>query len=258
MAKNKQGARAVADLSAGEVMARVEIAVAPERVWRALTTEELTKWWGAPGERYRTTRFTMEPKVGGAWRTDGVGSDGAPFFVEGEVLTFEPPQKLAYTWRYSWGGDAPATRIVYTLDAIPTGTRVTVRHSGFVGQPAACDDHAQGWEGVLDWLAAYVAPSQPPRHFLCRLIPPRATFMADITEDERAVMAAHATYWQKLLAEGTALAFGPVADPTGGWGLGIVRAPDEAALAQLTSADPAITSGRGFRTEALPIVQLVY
>ena len=42
-------ARAVADLGEGVVMARVEIGAAPDRVFRALTTDELTKWWGADG-----------------------------------------------------------------------------------------------------------------------------------------------------------------------------------------------------------------
>jgi hypothetical protein len=57
--------------------------------------------------------------------------------------------------------------------------------------------------------------------FFCRLIPPRASFMVDMTPAEREVMQQHAAYWRVLLAEGKAIAFGPVADPKGAWGLGM-------------------------------------
>ena len=63
-----RSAQSVADLTDGIVMARVEIAAAPDRVFRALTTDELTKWWGADGQ-YRTTNFAIDPRPGGKWRS---------------------------------------------------------------------------------------------------------------------------------------------------------------------------------------------
>ena len=35
------------------------------------------------------------------------------------------------------------------------------------------------------WLDAFAAPAVEPRYFLCRLIPPRPTFTADMTDAER-------------------------------------------------------------------------
>src|SRR5262249_40221654 len=67
--QRKAAARAVADTGDGVVLARVEIAVPPARVFAALTTDELTKWWGS-AEMYRTTKFTIDLRPGGAWRTD--------------------------------------------------------------------------------------------------------------------------------------------------------------------------------------------
>ncbi|HSN25905.1 MAG TPA: SRPBCC domain-containing protein, partial [Kofleriaceae bacterium] len=125
----KTKATSVADVTEGIVLARVEIAVPPERVFKALTTEELTAWWGAD-DMYRTTKFTIDLRPGGAWRTEGRGADGSDFHVEGEVLEVDPPRRLVQTWKPSWEPGA-ATTIVYTLDAIEGGTRVTVRHSGF-------------------------------------------------------------------------------------------------------------------------------
>ena len=80
-------------------------------------------------------------------------------------------------------------------------------------------------------------------HYLYKLVPPRPTFAADMTEAEAAVMAQHATYWTALLAEGRVVAFGPVLDPAGVWGAAIVEADDEAAVRTLGIGDPAIGSG---------------
>ena len=53
-------------------------------------------------------------------------------------------------------------------------------------------------------------------------------------------MAKHAAYCRGLLASGQAVVFGPVADPAGVWGLGVVKAADEAAALAMTDADPVI------------------
>jgi uncharacterized protein YciI len=95
------------------------------------------------------------------------------------------------------------------------------------------------------------------RFFLCRLIPPRADFAATMSVEERAMMQAHAGYWAAEMAEGNVLLFGPVADPSGDWGVGIVRAPDEAAVHRMEAGDPAVRSGFGFRYEVLPMPVIV-
>jgi hypothetical protein len=64
MSTAKSSARSVADLSEGTIVACVDIAAPPERVFRALTTEEVTNWWGS-AEMYRTTRFEIDLRVVG-------------------------------------------------------------------------------------------------------------------------------------------------------------------------------------------------
>ncbi|WP_246461160.1 YciI family protein [Mesorhizobium sangaii] len=59
------------------------------------------------------------------------------------------------------------------------------------------------------------------------------------------------------MGEGGVILFGPVADPAGPWGLGIVCADDEAAVGALTEADPTVRSGLGFRYEILPMMTAV-
>jgi uncharacterized protein YndB with AHSA1/START domain len=256
MTQRKQAARAVADITEGVVLATVDIDVPPERVFKALTTSELTKWWGS-AELYRTTKFEIDLKPGGRWRTEGVGADGSPFHVEGEVLEVDAPHRLVQTWKQSWDA-GPATTITYTLAAIPTGTRVTVRHTGFVGRAQSCEGHSNGWARVLDWLGGHLAAAPADvRHFFVRLISPRPTFMQDMTPDERAIMQEHGMYWRGKLAEGVAVAFGPVVDPKGPWGLGLINARDEAEVRAFEAADPAKTK-LGMHYEILPMFTLVH
>ena len=90
-------------------------------------------------------------------------------------------------------------------------------------------------------------------YFAYRLVPPRASFAADMSEAEAAVMGEHAGYWQKLLERGTAVVFGPVADPAGTWGLAVVEAESEDAVRALAEGDPAVRSGVAtFEVHAMP------
>jgi uncharacterized protein YndB with AHSA1/START domain len=245
-------AHAIADVTEGIVLARVEIGVPPERVFRAISTEELAKWWGS-AELYRTTQHTVDLRPGGAYRSDGIGADGTPFHVSGKILEVDPPKRLVQTWQPSWES-GPSSTVTWTLEAIPTGTRLTLRHSGFT-DPASCESHAQGWERVLGWLVGSIAPARA--YFMSRLLPPRPSFMIDMTADERAIMGAHAQYWRGKLAEGKALAFGPVGGPHGGFGLGLFAAPDEPALLAMQADDPAIKADVGFSYENSPMPTLV-
>jgi uncharacterized protein YndB with AHSA1/START domain len=145
--------RAVADISEGLILATVEIAAPPERVFRALASEELVKWWGS-ADTYRTTKWTGELRVGGAWRTEGIGADGKPFSVGGEFVEIDAPRKLVQTWRPDWDG-GNVTTLTYRLEPIPSGTRLTLRHVGFTGRPDSCQGHAEGWERVFGWLQGY-------------------------------------------------------------------------------------------------------
>jgi len=85
--------------------------------------------------------------------------------------------------------------------------------------------------------------------------------MLDMTEREGAMMREHVAYWTGLLADGVAVAFGPVADPQrglgGGFGIGIVELDDPAALTSIEAGDPAIRSGFGFRYDVLPMPQAI-
>ena len=96
-----------------------------------------------------------------------------------------------------------------------------------------------------------------PLYFLCRLIPPRKDFMTTMTPAERGVTQAHVGYWSSKVATGNALAFGPVADPKGGYGIGSIKVNEAAEMDELRAADPAIEAGIGFSYDVLPMPRLV-
>lgn len=150
-----KSARAVADVSNGILLAAVEIAAPPERVFRALTSEDITRWWGSD-DMYHVTKWTGDVRPGGTWVSEGVGRDGTPFSVRGEFLELDPPHEIVQTWRAAWDGDH-VTTITYRLEPIPGGTRVTIRHEGFADRAESCRGHSHGWERVLTWLQNYLA-----------------------------------------------------------------------------------------------------
>ncbi|MBC3189844.1 hypothetical protein H7X46_02040 [Pseudonocardia sp. C8] len=81
--------------------------------------------------------------------------------------------------------------------------------------------------------------------FAYTLTPPRPTFATDMTEHEASVMAEHAGYWTTLRDQGTAVAFGPVLDPAGHWGLAVVEAGSDAEIDRIRAGDPAVVAGIG-------------
>jgi len=146
-------ARAVADLAEGLVLANVEIAASPERVFQALVSKEVCKWWVRPGV-FDTREFTGDVRPGGRWRASGVGR-GNPYTLEGEFLEVDPPRKLVHTWHAVGAPGAPST-VSYLLEPIDGGTRVTLRHSGLLAREA-CKNTSIGWETSFERLEEILA-----------------------------------------------------------------------------------------------------
>ena len=97
----------------------------------------------------------------------------------------------------------------------------------------------------------------PYQFFVCRLLPPRPTFAEDMNETERAVMREHVEYWKGLADQGKAVLFGPVMDPAGPWGIGIIEARSEAEVHAMQAADQAIKGSIGLNYETLPMARAI-
>jgi uncharacterized protein YciI len=82
-------------------------------------------------------------------------------------------------------------------------------------------------------------------HFLYKLTPPRPSFLEDMTPAEATAMEAHFAYWADLIDQGSVIAYGPVLDPTGTYGIAIVEADDQEHVNHLGQSDPAVIGGAG-------------
>ena len=74
---------------------------------------------------------------------------------------------------------------------------------------------------------------------------PRPDFRETMTEAEGAIMQDHVVYWQALAAKGTAVVFGPVADPAGGWGVAVIETDSEDEAHAIRAADPVAVNDLG-------------
>jgi len=136
--------------------------VARERVWAALTqSRSLSAWFG--------TRATVDLRPGGAVTFVWDDPSGDQFVNSGVIEVVEPPRRFAFRWHAHDGQhaspppDSPTTRVEFTLDDHPEGTRLRLVESGFARLPAdfgrgpARDRNTRGWDRELGDLAAYLA-----------------------------------------------------------------------------------------------------
>jgi len=149
---------------ADAVVAEVEIAAPPERVFDALIDRrQVMQWWTS--EECGIAGFEMERKVGGRWLYDSkqgtINVNGVTkFHCEGEVLEYDPPRQLAYTWIANWHEDQKLPTVVrWELTRVAGGTRVKVTHSGLAKEQVARRDYGKGWRGLVDQLRRFVESS---------------------------------------------------------------------------------------------------
>lgn len=108
------------------------VAVEPEIAFTVFT-EELDLWW-RHGPRHRTqgdrSMLRLEAGVGGRLLEYG----GVEPVVLGEVLVWEPPQRLVLQWRRGHDEDQ-ATEVEVRFIAEGAATRVTIEHRGWERVP---------------------------------------------------------------------------------------------------------------------------
>jgi uncharacterized protein YciI len=89
--------------------------------------------------------------------------------------------------------------------------------------------------------------------YFCKLYGPRPTFAQDMSETEAQAMQRHAAYWRACMEKGGLVAFGPVDDPAGRYGMLVLEVEDEAAARSLLDHDPVVEAKLGFRFEMPPM-----
>lgn len=77
------------------------------------------------------------------------------------------------------------------------------------------------------------------KYFALKLLPNRPDFVQTMTDDEKMTMQQHVVYWKEFMDKGMVVVFGPVFDPKGVYGLGILAVDDEKQVNEFIEKDPA-------------------
>jgi uncharacterized protein YndB with AHSA1/START domain len=140
----------------------VDLAAPVSRVWRALTDHrEFGAWF----------RVRLEgPFVPGQASRGQITYPGYEHVRwEAVVQTMEPEQRFSFTWhpyavdpKADYSGEPP-TLVEFTLEQIPTGTRLRIVESGFDKLPVHRRDEAfrmneGGWSARAENIARHVEP----------------------------------------------------------------------------------------------------
>jgi uncharacterized protein YndB with AHSA1/START domain len=105
----------------GSLSFELDLRHSPEKVWRALTDPVLLAEWLLP-----VTGLKLEPGVAFTFKTQPYpGWDGT---VSCRMLEIEAHRKLSYAWVV---GDMMDTVVTFTLTPTPSGTRLSLVHTGF-------------------------------------------------------------------------------------------------------------------------------
>ncbi len=118
--ESKKAPKAVADSAAGMLLAFAEVSGTPDQTFRALTTNEVEKWWTIPGV-YRLKDWKADLSAQGRWSVTVELHDGKQLNEWGEVCELDVPNKIVMTRRFGANpllGERETT-LTYRLEPSP-------------------------------------------------------------------------------------------------------------------------------------------
>jgi len=143
------------------IVSEIHIAAPAERVFAALTDpKQLALWFTDASCPVKTWR--MDARRGGSYgyatgKGNHVVNGVSEFECHGEILEFDPPRLLVYTWVANWHLDKQRETVVrWELTPAGKGTHVKVTHSGLAQEAVAREDYRGGWPGVVEKLKEFV------------------------------------------------------------------------------------------------------
>ena len=143
------------------ITCEIDIAAPPARVFKAIADAEETRR-RAPV----LSVYEMDPRVGGRWRLEmRQAYRGVDVVVhDGEILEFDPPRLLMYTWTANFHNDPKHKSIVrWELTPTKSGTHVKLTHSGLASEAESAKAYSGGWPGVLEELKNFVEAQKSER-----------------------------------------------------------------------------------------------
>jgi uncharacterized protein YndB with AHSA1/START domain len=146
---------------ASSILVAIRVAATPERTFDAFVGE-IGAWWRPNGLFDFTVGqhgiLAFEPGLDGSLTE--TYSDGSVFEI-GRITTWEPPSRLAFTWRQASFSSEMGTSVEVRFEPVGAETRVTVEHFGWESVPSEhaakhgfpseffLQRHAEYWRALL-------------------------------------------------------------------------------------------------------------
>jgi uncharacterized protein YndB with AHSA1/START domain len=132
-------------MSKPEFVYTTYIETTPDKLWAALTSSEFSRqyWFG--------TELRTDWTIGSPF---ALVMNGTPTDV-GEILEFDPPRRLSYTFRHvlkdELRNERP-TKVVFKLEPHGKLVKLTLTHEGFADASKLLDGISKGWPAILSSL----------------------------------------------------------------------------------------------------------
>ena len=116
------------------VTVSVTVSTDPATAFAIFTTE--TDLWWRSGPKFRiagkqTGVVRFEPWLGGRFLEEVASPSGLQLFTIGAITVWQPPERFQFEWRGLNFAPGENTDVEVVFEAVTSGTRVTVRHSGW-------------------------------------------------------------------------------------------------------------------------------
>ncbi|MEP2989976.1 MAG: SRPBCC domain-containing protein [Parasphingorhabdus sp.] len=125
----------------------------PETLFAYLTEEQhMANWWGPEGTTVQTEHLAFGSS--GSWMVIMLGDDsGARHKVTGEILEYDPPHAVRFTWAWHDDDDVRGheSEVAYIIEREGEGVKFTLRHTGLEDEESAIN-HNGGWSSSLGKL----------------------------------------------------------------------------------------------------------
>ena len=122
-------------MTGSRVLVALRVPAAPARAF-AVFTDDIAQWWRPSPlfqfTEHRNGRLTFEPGPDG--RLTETYDDGSVFEI-GRIRAWEPPHRLALSWRQASFGPDQETEVHIRFEPIGDETRITVEHFGWDAVP---------------------------------------------------------------------------------------------------------------------------
>jgi uncharacterized protein YndB with AHSA1/START domain len=133
----------------------IYIRTTPEKLWSALTDGAFTRkyFFGT------APKSTWKPGAALTWH----GEKGEPM-VEGKVIEFDPPRRLAFTWSAVYSEETKAdrpSRVTFTVEPKGATCKLSVLHDDFDGDTATYKSTGRGWSVVLSAMKTLLETGEP-------------------------------------------------------------------------------------------------